>query len=175
MSDQTNVSRRPRFWITVIAIVIALIFLYFYAPFEKYLVDSIPHVRFSNVIFWFASAVGVVAYVVAHWSSFRENLSAKVTSLDVTSLVYDTLQISILIAVIFLAGATIQAVVMLALNLMADGPIIGSGMGESLLAIVLLLVLALLFYLLHHLVRAFRTGWTVRKAPPRRARSVSGR
>lgn len=173
MTETEATSRRPRFWVTVIAIVIALIFLYFYAPFEKFLVESIPNVRFTNVIFWFASAVGVIVYVVAHWSSFREKLSSQVTSLDVTGLVYDTLQTSILIAMIFLAGATLQAVAMLALHLMGDGPIIGSGLGESLLAIILLLILALLFYLLHHLVRAFRHGWTVRKAPPRPMRRAS--
>lgn len=174
MSETSTASRRPRFWITVIAIVIALIFLYFYAPFETFLVAAIPNVRFTNVIFWFASAVGVIAYVVAHWSSFRENLSSQVTSLDVTTLVFDTLQTAILIAVIFLAGATLQAVAMLALHLMGDGPIIGSGLGESLLAIILLLIFALLFYLLHHLVRAFRQGWTVRRAPPRPVRRNSG-
>ena len=174
MNETSPVSRRPRFWITVVAIVIALIFLYFYAPFETFLMGAIPNVGFTNVIFWFASAVGVIAYVVAHWSSFRENLSAQVTSLDVSALVFDTLQTAILIAVIFLAGATLQAVVMLALHLMSDGPIIGAGLGESLLAIILLLIFALLFYLLHHLVRAFRQGWNVRRAPPRTMRRMSG-
>ena len=166
MQDDTGASRRPRFWFGLIAIVILLIFLYFYAPFETFIRESIPKVRFTNVVFWFASAVGIIAYVVSHWSSFRQNLSAQVTSLDAQKLVFDTLQISILIAVIFLAGATLQAVAMLALHLMGDGPIIGAGLGENLLAIVLLLIFALLFYLLHHLLKAFREGWTRRKAPP---------
>ena len=174
MSDQTTVSQRPRFWIVVIAIIIGLIFLYFYAPFEKFLVEAIPHTRFTNVIFWFASTVGIITYVVAHWSSFRQKLSAQVTSLDVGGLVFDTLQTSILIAVIFLAGATLQAVAILALHLMSTEPIVGSGLGSTLIAIVLLLVLTLLFYLLHHLVRAFRDGWTTtRRQPPRAMRRVS--
>lgn len=173
MTDNTLISRRPRFWITVVAIVIGLIFLYFYEPFETFLIESIPGAGVSNVIFWFASAVGVIAYVVAHWSSFSQKLSAQATSMDVTALVFDTLQISILIAVIFLAGATLQAVAMLAMHFMGDDPIIGSGLGENLLAIVLLLILALLFNLLHYLVRAFREGWTTRKAPPRVVRQSS--
>ena len=173
MTEQPAVSRRQSFWIAVIAIVIALIFLYFYAPFETFLVDAIPKIRFTNVIFWFASTVGVIAYVVSHWSSFRQNLSAQVTSLDVTTLVFDTLQIAILIAVIMLAGATLQAVVMLALHLMGEEPIIGSGLGENLLAVVLLVLFALLFYLLHQLVRAFRDGSATRRAPPRPARRTS--
>ncbi len=171
-SRQDSVTRRPRFWITLVALVIALIFLYFYPPFEKFLKGAIPNIHFTNVVFWFASVVGVIAYVVAHWSSFRHTLSSKVTSLDVSTLVFNSLQISILIALIFLAGAALQAVAMLALHLTGDGPIVGSGLGENLLAIVLLLILSLLFYLLHFLVRSSRLGWTARRAPPRRG-SVS--
>jgi hypothetical protein len=80
-------------------------------------------------------------------------------------LVFDTLQVSILIAVIFCAGATLQAVAMLAEHLMSAAPIIGSGLGENLLAIVLLVIMAVLFYLLHHVVRAFRDGWQTRRPP----------
>jgi hypothetical protein len=36
-----------------------------------------------------------------------------------------------------------------------------------------MVILAILFYLLHHLVRAFRDGWTTRRAPPRRSASLS--
>ena len=171
MSEQLKYRQRPGFWMALIAIAIALIFLYFYAPFEAFVKGAIPNIHFTNVIFWFASVVGVIAYTVSHWSSFRQNLSSKVTTLDATGLVFNTLQISILIAVIFLAGATLQAVAMLALHLTGEGPILSSGLGENLLAIILLVILALLFYLLHYLVRAFRDGWTTRRAPPHPARA----
>ncbi|MEM7423605.1 MAG: hypothetical protein AAF334_07760 [Pseudomonadota bacterium] len=173
MSENFRVNQRPGFWIAVIATVIALIFLYFYAPFETFLVAAIPNARASNVIFWFASTVGIVTYVAAHWTSFRQKLSAQVTSLDVSALVFDTLQTSVLIAVIFLAGAMLQSVAMLAVHLMSDDPIVGSGMGGSLLAIVLLLIFTLLFYLLHHLVRMFRDGWTPGNAPRRSLKASS--
>ncbi len=68
---------------------------------------------------------------------------------------------------IFAAGATLQAIEMLAEHLMNRGPIIDPAFGEKLLAIVLLVVVAILFYLLHHLVRAFRIGWHPRRPPPR--------
>lgn len=173
MNENLSVSQHPRFWITVVAIVIALIFLYFYQPFETFLVEAIPNARFSNVIFWFASTVGIITYVVAHWSSFRQKLSAQVTSLDASALVFDTLQTSILIAVIFLAGATLQSVAILALHLMSDEAMFGSGLGGTLLAIILLLILTLLFFLLHHLVRAFRDGWTTRRSHPHTMRRAS--
>lgn len=157
----------------MIAIVIALIFLYFYAPFETFLVETIPNARAGNVIFWFASTVGIITYVVAHWSSFRHKMASQVTSLDVSALVFDTLQTAILVAVIFLAGAVLQSVAMLAVHLMSNDPIVGSGLGGTLLAIVVLLILMLLFYLLHHLVRTFRDGWTARKTPPHLVRRAS--
>jgi len=166
MTDETG-RRRPRFWITVIALIILLIFLYFYPPFEAYLVANIPNVRFSNVVFWFASLVGVIGYVVAQWQSFRTEIFRNVSELRVEQLVFDTLQASILIAVIFCAGATLQAVEMLGEHLVDRGPIIDPAFGEKLLAIVLLVILAILFYLLHFVVRGFRGGWSQRRLPPR--------
>ena len=172
MSDEVTDRRRPRSWIGLLAFIILLIFLYFYTPFETLLKGGIPKIHFNNVIFWFASTVGIIAYSISHWQSFKNNLSKQVSSLDVPVLVFDTLQISILIAVIFCAGATLQAVAMLAEHMMSSAPIVSSGLGENLLAIVLLVIMALLFYLLHHVVRAFRDGWQTRK-PPRSTSSNS--
>ncbi|MGI9335543.1 MAG: hypothetical protein ACR2RL_20555 [Gammaproteobacteria bacterium] len=168
-TTQTDADRWPktRLWTVTVAVVIGLIFLYFYQPFEIYLVERIPHVHFSNVIFWFASLVAVIGYLLAHWQSLRHQVSASSGSLNAESLVFDTLQVAILTAVIFSAGATLQAVVMLGEHLMNRGPIIDAAFGEKLLAIVLLVILAIVFYLLHHLVRAFRSGWTPRHPPPR--------
>ena len=167
MAQETVLRRKPRFWIILIGLIILLVFLYFYEPFEAFLVKSIPNIHFDNVIFWFASLVGVIAYALAHWQSFRRNIVRSVTELDVSGLVFDTLQIAILIAVIFCAGAILQAVEGLAEHLMGRGQIIDPGFGEKLLAIILLVILAVLFYLLHHVVRAFRDGWQTRRPPPR--------
>lgn len=163
-----------KFWIILIGVIILLIFLYFYKPFETFLTASIPNIRFSNVIFWFASVVGVIGYAVAHWQSFRRNIIRSVARLEVDGLVFDTLLISILIAVIFCAGATLQAVEVLAEHLIGREEIIGGAFGEKLLAIVLLVILAILFYLLHFAVRAFRVGWTPRRPPPRTTSSSDG-
>ena len=58
MTDDQTRHRRPRFWIILVAIAVALIFLYFYQPFQDYLAAAIPNVHFSNVLFWFASWSG---------------------------------------------------------------------------------------------------------------------
>lgn len=165
MAEDTT--KQQQFWIAVVAVIILLIFLYFYRPFETYLVAHIPFIHFSNVVFWFASLIGIAAYAFAHWQSFRNEIFRNVAELNVDTLVFDTLQAAILVAVIFCAGATLQAIEVLSEYFVGRGPIFDAGFGERLLAIVLLVILALLFYLLHYAVRALRTGWRQRTAPPR--------
>ncbi len=165
MADDTT--KQQQFWIGIVAVIILLIFLYFYRPFETYLLAQIPLIHFSNVIFWFVSLVGIVAYAFAHWQSFRSEIFRNVTELNVDTLVFDTLQAAILVAVIFCAGATLQAIEVLSEYFVNRGPIMNAAFGEKLLAIFLLVILAILFYLLHYAVRALRTGWRPRSAPPR--------
>ena len=167
MAQETVRWRRPRYWIVLVGVIIVLIFLYFYQPFEDYLTAAIPNIHFHNVVFWFVSLVGVIGYAIAHWQSFRRNIFRAAGELDVEVLVFDTLQVAILIAVIFCAGATLQAIEMMGEHLIERGQIIGSAFGEKLLAVVILIILAVVFFLLHHLVRAFRSGWHPRRPPPR--------
>ena len=164
MAEET---RWQQFWIAIVAIIILLVFLYFYRPFETYLVAHIPFIHFSNVVFWFASLVGIIAYAAAHWQSFRNGIFHNVTELNVDTLVFDTLQAAILVVVIFCAGATLQAIEVLSEYLVNRGPVFDAAFGEKLLAIFLLVILAVIFYLLHYVVRALRTGWRPRRAPPR--------
>ena len=165
MADDTT--KRQQFWIGVIAVIILLIFLYFYRPFETYLVAHIPFIHFSNVVFWFASLVGIVAYGFAHWQSFRSEIFRSGAELNVDTLLFDTLQAAILVAVIFCAGATLQAIEVLSEYFVNRGPIVDAAFGEKLLAIFLLVIFALLFSLLHYAVRSLRTGWRPRAVPPR--------
>ncbi len=159
--------QRPRPWIILVGLVILLIFLYFYQPVEEYVSQGLRHIRSDNVIFWFASLVGVFGYAMAHWQTFRRNVWRSAGELDAETLVFETLQVAILIAVILFAGATLQAIVMLSEHLIQGGAIIDSFFGDRLLSIILLVILAVLFYLLHHVVRAFRHGWQYRSQPPR--------
>lgn len=165
MADDTT--KQQQFWIGVVAVIILLIFLYFYRPFETYLLAHIPFIHFNNVVFWFASLVGIVAYAFAHWQSFRSEIFRNVTELNVDTLVFDALQAAILVAAIFCAGATLQAIEVLSEYFVNRGPVLSAAFGEKLLAIFLLVILAILFYLLHYVVRALRTGWRPQSAPPR--------
>ncbi|MDH3234715.1 MAG: hypothetical protein OEQ29_14440 [Alphaproteobacteria bacterium] len=165
-----------RYGMTLVGIAILLIFLYFYQPFEKLVSDSIRGIAASTIIFWFAVFVGVIAYAIAHWQSYRQHVFRDVKELDAEGLVYDTLQIAILVALILCAGGILQVIEMLSEHLINRGTIVDGGFGRKLLAIVLLVIMAIGFYLLHRMVRAFRVGWRPRKAPqsadssPRNAR-----
>ena len=168
MADDTT--KQQRLLIGIVAAIIVLIFLYFYRPFETYLQAHIPFIHFRNVVFWFASVVGIAAYAFAHWQSYRGEIFRNVSELHVDTLVFDTLQAAILVAVIFCAGATLQAIEVLSEYFIGRGPIFDAAFGEKLLAIVLLVILAVLFFLLHYVVRALRSGWRPRSAPPRMTR-----
>ena len=170
MEEAKSRWQQPRSWIGLIVIVILIIFLLFYRPFEQYLLDNIPRIHFSNILFWFASLVAIVSFAVSHWQSFRNSIFQGVTESNAQDLVFDTLQIAVLVAVILCAGATIQAVEMLGFHLMNDGSVIDVEFGRRLLSIFLLVILAVLFYLLHRVVRAFRLGWRHRWTPPRASR-----
>lgn len=165
MADDTT--KQQQFWIGIVAVIILLIFLYFYRPFETYLLAHMPFIHFGNVVFWFACVVGIVSYALAHWQSFRAEIFRDATELNVDTLVFDTLQAAVLVAVIFCAGATLQAIEVLSEYFVNRGPIFDAAFGQKLLAIFLLVILAVLFYLLHYVVRALRTGWRPRSAPPR--------
>jgi len=159
--------KQQQFFIGVVAVIILLIFLYFYRPFETYLIAHIPFIHFSNVVFWFTSLVGIVAYAFAHWQSFRSEIFRDAGELNVDALVFDTLQAAILVAVIFCAGGTLQAIEVLSQYFVNRGPIFDVAFGEKILSIVLLVILAVIFLLLHYVVRALRQGWRPRSAPPR--------
>jgi hypothetical protein len=171
MADDSGKSARARFWMTLAALVILLIFLYFYKPFESYLTSHIPEIHFSNVIFWFAALTGVVGYVLAHWQSLRRQLFRPVKELNVEDLVFETVQAAIMVAVIFTAGAMLQSVVILGQFLVNTEPSPDGAMSERLLTIVLLLILSILLILLHAVVRAFRGGWSDQRRPPRSSNS----
>jgi hypothetical protein len=158
MAQEALTSFKLKFWLSIVAAIIFLVFIYFYQPFETFLVASIPGIHFENVIFWFASVIGIIGFAVAHRQSFKKNILANISDFDVGRLVFDTLQTSIFVAVILCAGAIVQAVAILAVQLTSADPSMGDGIGRGLLAIVILVIFALLFYLLHHVVRAFRDG-----------------
>lgn len=166
MAEEIVFWRRTRFWIWLVALVILLLFLYFFQPFEQFIVANVPNTTFATVIFWFVSAMAVVAYAASHWQSFRRNILRSPADLHVDGLAFDSIQITLLVAVILCAGATLQAVERLSEYVMSRGDIFDTSFGDRLLVILLFVILTIVFYLLHLLARALRIGWQPRRPHP---------
>ena len=173
MADSTPFWHRPRFWVFFIALIILLIFLYYFKPFADYISANLKNARFHNVIFWFSALVAVIAFVISHWQSFKRHILRANGEVNVEGLVFDTLQISIMTVVILCAGAVLQSVELLSEHLLLREVAVQQTFGGRILTILLLIVLAIVFYLLHLVVRAFRIGWKPSR-PPRRMPSPSG-
>ena len=78
-------------------------------------------------------------------------------------------------AVIFSAGAALQGVEVLSEYLIERGSIVSAGFGSKILAIVMLLILTVIFFLIHLLLRSIRRGWTPGRRPQRVSAGPSGR
>jgi len=167
MAQNSDGVRSLRYWLIVVGLVILGVFIYFYPPFEQLISDSIRGLASSTIVFWFAAFVGVVAYVIAHWQSFSQNFFRRVNDLDAEGLVFDTLQIALLVALILCAGGILQVIEMSSAHLINKGTILDPIFGRKLLAMIVLIILAIGFYLLHRMVRAFRLGRRPGKSPPR--------
>ena len=169
MAQETEGVRSLRYWIVVVGLVILAVFVYFYPPFEKLVSDSIRGLASSTIVFWFAAFVGVVAYVIAHWQSFRQHFFRRVNDLDAEGLVFDTLQVALLVALILCAGGILQVIEMLSVHLIDKGHRFWTrSSGAKLLAMIVMVILSIGFYLLHRMVRAFRLGRRPGRTPPRR-------
>lgn len=167
MAETTSYWNRPRFWVYFIGLIILLIFIYFFDPFADYIRANLKDARFHNVIFWFSALVAVIAFAISHWQSFKRHILRASGEINVEALVFDTLQISIMTVVILCAGAILQSVELLSEHLLLREMAVQQTFGERILTILLLIILAVLFYLLHLVVRAFRIGWRPSR-PPRR-------
>lgn len=166
MESSQNRWQRPGSWIGLGIFAVLVLFLLFYQPVEQYLMERIPQIHFSNILFWFASVVAIISFAISHRQSFKKNIFDQFSEISAQELVFDTLQIAILAAVILCAGATIQAVEMLSEHLMNDGQLITAVFGSRLLSVFVLMLMAILFYLLHRVVRAYRVGWRRGWTPP---------
>jgi len=89
MEEAKSRWQQPRSWIGLIVIVILIIFLLFYKPFEQYLLDNIPRIHFSNILFWFAAVIGLppgyLGSALLSVASGREGIQTRLASpLDTT-------------------------------------------------------------------------------------------
>ena len=66
MESLQNRWQRPGSWIGLGIVVVIVLFLLFYQPVEQYLMEHIPRIHFSNILFWFASVVAIISLSLIH-------------------------------------------------------------------------------------------------------------
>jgi hypothetical protein len=143
------------FWTLVgfLVLIVVLIFLYFYQPFEDLFFLIVYGVRFENVIFWVALVIGIIGFCAYHWRAYRVHI---VEQQRVDSMVLTSLRGSAFIAILLSAGAALQAVLTLCVTLLREGYALESGFGKQLAAIVALVILTGAFCIIFWLLKIVR-------------------
>ena len=147
------------FWglIGYIVLIVVLIFLYFYEPFEVLFTAVINGISFSNIIFWVSAITGIVGFCAYHWHAYRVHI---VEEHNVESMVLSSVRGSTFTAIVLSGGATLQAVQILSVYTIDGGFSLTAEFGERFLAVIALTILTGVFYLLFWLLRFIRTART---------------
>ena len=144
------------FWTLVgfLALIIVLLFLYFYPPFELLFSSVLNGLSFSNVIFWAALVIGIIGFCLYHWYAYRVYVVGRQ---NVEAMVLSSLQGSTFVAVLVSGGAALQAVQILCVYLLSDGYSLDAEFGARLVAVISLVVLTAVFGVIFWLLKTIRT------------------
>ena len=145
------------FWTLVgyIALIIVLVFLYYYQPFEDLFNVILNGISFSNIIFWVAVIVGIIGFCVFHWQAYRVHI---VKQHNVEAMVLSSLAGSTFTAILLSGGAALQALQILCVYLLSDNYSLGAEFGRRLFAVIALLVLTGIFCIIFWLLKVLRTA-----------------
>ena len=143
------------FWTLVgfIIYIVVLIFLYFYQPFEDLFVLILNGLSYENSIFWAVVIVGITGFCGYHWRAYRSHI---VEQRSVEGMVLTSLRGSTFIAILFSAGATLQAVQILCVYLLQPGYTLDGAFGTRLAAIIALVILTGVFCVIFWLLKVMR-------------------
>ena len=143
------------FWTLVgfLIFIIVLIFLYFYQPFEVLFVTVINGIGFDNGIFWVALIIAIVAFCTYHWRAYRLHI---VQQHSIESMVLSSLRGSSFVAILLSAGATLQAVQILAVYLLQQGYALDGDFGTRLVAVLAGVIMTGVFCVIFWLLKIMR-------------------
>ena len=143
------------FWTLVgfIVFIVVLIFLYFYKPFEDLFVLVLNDISYDNVIFWVALIVGIIGFCAFHWRAYRVHI---VQQQSIESMVLASLRGSTFIAILLSGGATLQAVQILCVYLLAPNYTLDAEFGKRLAAVLALVILTGVFCIIFWLLKIIR-------------------
>jgi hypothetical protein len=143
------------FWTLVgfLVFIVALIFLYFYEPFEVLFTLVLHGLGYHNVILWAALAVAVVGFCGFHWRAYLVHI---VQRHSVETMVLASLRGSTFVAILLSAGAALQGVQSLVVHLLQPGYSLGSEFGRQLVAVIALVALTAAFCIIFWLLKLMR-------------------
>jgi hypothetical protein len=143
------------FWALVgyVAFIVVLIFLYFYKPFEDFFNLVINGLGYDNAMFWIVLVTAIIGFCGYHWRAYRLYI---VQRRSVDGMVLASLRGSAFVAVLFCAGAAVQALQILCVYLLQPGYTLGPEFGSRLGAVVALVILTVIFCLIYWLLKVVR-------------------
>ena len=144
------------FWTLVgfLVLIIVLIFLYFYQPFEDLFTLVVYGISFDNVIFWAALLIGILGFCAYHWRAYRVHI---VDQQSVEKMVLSSLRGSTFVAILLSAGAALQAVQSLCIALLREQQAVAATFAAHLAAIVALVLLTGVFCIIFWLLKVARS------------------
>ncbi len=143
------------FWTLVgfVLFIIALIFLYFFKPFEELFTLVIRGVGYHNVLFWVAVIIAIIGFCAYHWRAYRVHLAH---SHGFEAMVLTSLRGSAFAAILMSAGAALQSVQILCVYLLKADYALDAEFGGRLAAIVTLVILTGAFCVAFWLLKLVR-------------------
>ena len=143
------------FWTLVgfLLLILVLIFLYFFQPFEDLFTLVLNGVSYSNAIFWVALVVGIIGFCTFHWHAYKVHI---VQQRSVESMVLTSLRGSTFTAILLSGGATLQAVQNLCVFLLQNGYVFDSNFGKRIAATIALVTITGIFCVIFWLLKLIR-------------------
>ncbi len=143
------------FWTLVgfVLFIIALIFLYFFKPFEELFTLVIRGAGYHNVIFWVAVIIAIIGFCGYHWRAYRVHLAH---THGFEAMVLTSLRGSAFAAILLSAGAALQSVQILSVHLLGADYALDAEFGRRLAAVVALVVLTGAFCIAFWLLKLVR-------------------
>ena len=143
------------FWTLVgfLLLILVLIFLYFFQPFEDLFTLVLNGVSYSNAIFWVALIIGIIGFFTFHWHAYKVHI---VQQRSVESMVLTSLRGSTFTAILLSGGATLQAVQNLCVFLLQNGYGFDSNFGKRIAATIALVTITGIFCVIFWLLKLIR-------------------